>query len=105
MLISSRLNRLLRGVIKEYRDQFVATAPEEMKPYAEHITQASMKEILSDLNPDFPVDEKGKKLSFTKISNREACQHLEFIFMIGGEKGFTFRVNEEEWARIMESVQ
>lgn len=71
---------------------------------AERITQEDMKVLLSKWDPDFPVDENGNKLSFTKISNREACHHLEFIFMLGGSKGFTFRVNEEEWSRIMESV-
>ena len=105
MLISNQFNRLLRGVIGEYRDQMVATADPEFKAVAERITQQDMKIILCEWNTEFPVDQDGKKLSFTKISNKEACDHLEFIFMKGGEKGFTFNVNEEEWKRLMESMQ
>lgn len=105
MLISNHFNRLLRGVIREYRDQMVATADPEFKAIAERITQQDMKVILCEWDTEFPVDEDGKKLSFTKISNREACDHLEFIFMLGGSKGFTFGVNEDEWERLMESVR
>ncbi len=43
----------------------------------------------------------GTPISFTKITSKEGTHLAEFIFAEGGERGYTFSKNEEEWERLL----
>jgi len=102
MIISNNFNRLLRGIIKEFRDQLVLGI--EDKEEAIKITPAIVKTMLCAVNKNYPRDEDGKPLSFTKIDNKQACDLAEFIFKEGGERGFVFGVIEDEWNRLLKQA-
>jgi hypothetical protein len=98
--MSTKLNRLLRGVIKEFRDQLVENVED-----GQDITPSAVKTMLCYKCDEFPKDEMGLPLSFTKITNKEASSFLEWIFREGGQRGYTFGVIEDEWSRIIKSIR
>lgn len=67
----------------------------------EHDT--SLKTIFKSMNLDYPVDEDGKT-STTTITNKELCQHIDFITKVFNENGFTFKHDDEKWERLKESA-
>ena len=89
MIISSKQNRFLRAIIKEFRDQLVQGVED-----GEKITPSTVKIMLT-------YKFFGTPLSFTKIDSKQATHLAEFIFAEGGERGFTFSKNEEEWKRLL----
>lgn len=103
MIISNNFNRLLRGIIKEFRDQLVQGV--ENQEEAKKITPAIVKTMLCYKNEEYPRDAAGIPLSFTKIDNKQACNLAEFIFREGGLRGFIFGIIEDEWQREMDKIK
>jgi len=100
MIMSSKLHRLLRAVIKEFRDQMVVGVDE-----GQDITPETVKTMLCYKSYYYPKDEMGLPLSFTKITNKEACMFVEYIFREGSQRGFTFGIVEDEWSRIINNIR
>ena len=99
MIISNKFNRLLRGIIKEFRDQLIVGVED-----GEKVTPSDVKIMLCYKSHHYPKDEAGIPFSFTKIDNKQACDLVEFIFREGGQRGFTFGVIEDEWERLLKEV-
>lgn len=92
MIISNQQNRFLRAIIKEFRDQLIKGVEE-----GEKITPSAVKTMLT-------YKFFGDPLSFAKIDSKQATNFAEFIFAEGGQRGFTFSKNEEEWERLLEQA-
>ena len=98
--MSSKLNRLHRCVIKEFRDQLIKDIKE-----GETVAPSAVKTMLCYMDKDFPRDSMGLPLSFTKITNKEGSMFLEYIFREGGQRGFKFDIIESEWARLIKEIR
>ena len=59
------------------------------------------KDALKHLNPNYPVDEKGDKISTTKISSKHLVEHIDFIVKWAGEYGITPQIINDEWERLL----
>ena len=59
-----------------------------------------LKTIFKLLNLDYAVD-GDKKLSTTKVDNKQLCRHIVWITKILNENGITFNHDDEEWQRIL----
>ena len=92
MIISNQQNRFLRAIISEFRDQLVKGVEG-----GEKITPTAVKTMLT-------YKFFGDVVSFTKIDSKQATNFAEFIFIEGGERGYTFSKNEEEWTRLLKNV-
>ena len=99
MLISNKFNRLLRGIISEFRNQLVIGVENGHK-----VTAQDVKVMLCYKSHYYPKSEAGIPFSFTKIDNKQACDLVEFIFREGGQRGFTFGVIEDEWQRVLKEA-
>ena len=64
-------------------------------------TLESLKMFLKIANLDYPKNEEGEPTSTKDLSNKELVAHIEFIFKVATENGYTFRVIEEEWQRLI----
>lgn len=93
MIISSKQNRFLRAIIKEFRDQLILGVEN-----GEKVTPSAVKIMLT-------YKYFGEAKSFTEITSKEATNLAEFIFAEGGERGFTFSKNEEEWERLLKQAE
>lgn len=92
MIISNQQNRFLRAIISEFRDQLVKGVEG-----GEKATPDAVKTMLT-------YKFFGDVVSFTKITSKEATNFAEFVFAEGGERGFKFSKNEEEWNRLLEKA-
>ncbi len=99
MRITSNFNRLYHSAfLNDLHKQMIQAKKIRM-------TFAKFKDILKELNPDYPVDEKGNKISTTKISSKALIQHIDFIVSWAGGYGVTPTIINDEWERLMQGAR
>lgn len=111
MIISPVFNRRFHGMLKEFqmkkgelifRDERYPGGALMLRPRM--LSYQSFKELMKQLNLDFPKDELGIGVSTTVLENRDMVQHLEWLRMVAGDNGFSFVEDEEEWKRLLEQA-
>jgi len=60
---------------------------------------SSLKTIFKFMNLNYPVDADGKT-STTEISNRDLCNHIDWVTKILNENGFEFEHDRIKWERL-----
>jgi hypothetical protein len=63
-----------------------------------------LKQGLKKLDDNYPKTD-GISASSSDLSNKELCNHLEFIRMYLSQYGFTFRLDDEEWERMKKQAR
>jgi hypothetical protein len=111
MIISSQFNRLFWGTIIADIKQNLKHPIELQHKVFGHIkvdmsklSRDSIHQLLKQLT-NFPKDEKGIAKSWTEVTNEEALKHIELIKLMMNMNGFTFKADEEEWQRLIDSVK
>ena len=110
MEISGRYNRFYHAILTEAYNKARSISFREWKSdqgngclifYCgeDYDTMDELKQIFKLMNLDLPVD-GDKKLSTTKVDNKQLCRHIIFIEKILSENGIEFQYNIEEYERI-----
>ena len=98
MIISRSFNRFYFGVIvkqlKEADVLFCANLNFRFKPRQVRIK--SFYHLLKALDLGYP-NCKNKKMSLTKINNKQLLAHIEFCFKLAADSGYKMPYVEEQW--------
>lgn len=108
MRISNHFNRFIFGVVLEDLRRPNITLHFEhphFKFRTSSISKESMRNLLKFLDFDYPRDEEGKPLSYTKIDSKQMSDHIKWIELIAGQSGVELDYIAEEWARIINSAR
>lgn len=65
----------------------------------------SFKDLMKQVNLDWPKDERGIGLSTTVLESRDIVQHLEWLRMVAGDNGFSFAEDAREWDRLINGIR
>lgn len=68
------------------------------------LSKNSIHKLLKQLT-NFPKDENGIAKSLTEITNKDLVNHIDLIKLMMNQNGFTFRADEEEWQRLIDSCK
>lgn len=68
------------------------------------LSKDSIHQLLKQLT-NFPKDSEGKAKSLTEISSKDLVNHIELIKVMMNQNGFTFKADEESWARLIASCR
>lgn len=68
------------------------------------LSKDSIHQLLKQLT-NFPKDSEGKAKSLTEISSKDLVNHIELIKVMLNQNGFTFKADEESWARLIASCR
>ena len=68
------------------------------------LSKNSIHQLLKQLT-NFPKDSDGKAKSLTEISSKDLVNHIELIKVMMNQNGFTFKADEESWARLIASCR
>lgn len=68
------------------------------------LSKDSIHQLLKQLT-NFPKDENGKAKSLTEISNKDLVNHIELIKVMMNQNGFTFKADEDDWIKLIESCR
>lgn len=60
-----------------------------------------LKQLLKDLNLDYPVREDGEKVSTAEIDSKSLTEHIEFIFSTAAFSDVKLEVVEREWKELL----
>ena len=63
------------------------------------LSSDSIHQLLKQLT-NFPKDEKGVAKSLTEVTNKDLVNHIDLIKLMMNKNGFTFKADDEEWARL-----
>ena len=69
---------------------------------ASGITVDSFRNLLKHLDLNYPRDQDGKPLSYTKLDSKQMSDHVMWIEFIASNSGYTLPYIEAEWNRLME---
>ncbi len=105
MKISGNFNRLYHKVIREFKDLEVATIDfmgEDFKMRTTLLSYNSVKQLLKQLDENYPKNKDGIGISTIDITSKELTQHLEWIINVIYQNGGKVDIIEEEFKRIKE---
>lgn len=68
------------------------------------LSKDSIHQLLKQLT-NFPKDLEGKAKSLTEISSKDLVNHIELIKVMMNQNGFTFKADNDEWARLIASCR
>ena len=69
------------------------------------LSKESIRDLFKHLDFEFPRDEEGKPLSYTKLTTKQLHDHVAWIELKASESGFTMPHIEREWALLMEKIK
>lgn len=104
MKYSLNFNRFIFGVVlEELRKPNITLKFDQplFKFRTSQISKESMRNLLKHLDMDYPRDEELKPLSYTKITSKQASDHIKWIELIAGQSGVEFDYIRVEWDRLM----
>lgn len=111
MVISSNFNRLFWGtVINDIKVNLKYPIKLNHKVYGyvqidlRRLSKDSIHQLLKQLT-SFPKDSEGKAKSLTEISSKDLVNHIELIKVMMNQNGFTFKADNDEWARLIASCR
>ena len=62
-----------------------------------------LKQLLKNMNIDYPVDEE-EKISTRKIDSKALSQHIEWCIKLAGLNNIEFSFIEDEWTRLLKQA-
>lgn len=111
MIISSNFNRLFWSVvITDIKNNLKHPIELDHKVFGKikvdlsKLSRDSIHQLLKQLT-NFPKDENGVAKSLTEISNKDLVNHIDLIKLMMNQNGFTFKSDEQEWARLILSCR
>ena len=111
MVISKNFNRLFWGtVINDIKVNLKYPIKLNHKVFGyvqvdlKRLSKDSIHQLLKQLT-NFPKDSEGKAKSLTEISSKDLVNHIELIKVMMNQNGFTFKADEESWARLIASCR
>ena len=106
MQISNNFNRFIFGVVLEdlRRPNIVLSFDmPKFKMRTSQISKESLRNLLKYLDLDYPRDERGEPLSYTKLTSQQMTKQIEFIEQTAGFSGVELKYIEAEWKRIIQN--
>jgi hypothetical protein len=103
MKISSNFNRFVFAVLKDLRRQckiLKIDEPRALLPIS-LIDSESLRNLLKYLDLNYPRDDKGIPLSYTKLDSKQMNEHVNWIEKQAGLSGVELSHITREWERIM----
>ena len=111
MKISSSFNRLFWGTvisdIKKNLDHPIELNHKVfgyIKVDLKKLSENSIHQLLKQLT-NFPKDENFKAKSLTEVTNKELLNHIDLIKLMMNQNGFTFKADDEEWQRLINTIK
>lgn len=104
MNISINFNRFIFGVVlRDLRKSDVVLKFEHprFKFRPAGITKESFRELLKHLDFNYPRDDKGVPISYTKLTTEQMSNHIRWIELTASNSGVTLDYIEDEWKIIM----
>lgn len=103
--LSYQYTKFIFGVVLEHiRDKELVLQIDEplfkFKPSG--ISKESLRNLLKHLDFNYPRDDKGIPVSYTKLTTADMFRHIEWIERQCGFSGFTPKYISQEWERLME---
>lgn len=96
MIISREFNRFMHGVVIAKVQKIRILKVREIKgilhPF--YLSKDTLKQVLKIIDLDYPRDEKGEPLSYTKLNESEFLSHIAFIERICAENGVNFGLDK-----------
>lgn len=120
MKISSNFNRLFWGtVIADIKTNLKHPIELQHKTYGHikvdmsRLSRDGIHQLLKQLTnfPKHKIDnikegkKKGVAISLTEVSSKELVNHIDLIKLMMNRNGFTFKADDEEWARLIQSTR
>lgn len=96
MLVSREFNRFMHGVVLAQVAKIRFLKVQEIKgilrPF--YLSPDTLKQLLKIIDLDYPRNEKGEPLSYTKLNELEFLSHIAFIERICAENGINLELNK-----------
>ena len=61
------------------------------------------KQELKKLDEHYPKQD-GKVISTAKCTNKQLCEHIEFVLAFAGYYGITTKISAAEWDRLLKQI-
>ncbi|MBE3610523.1 hypothetical protein [Campylobacter californiensis] len=90
MLISSKFNRFIHGVILSEirRLRYLAFKEHRIAIRPFYLTDETLKQLLKRLDFDYPREKNGEPLSYTKLRETDFLSHIAFLETIMAQNGY-----------------
>jgi len=69
-----------------------------------HLSKDSIHQLLKQLT-SYPKDENFKAKSLKDVTSKELCLHIEEVKVILANNGFTFKMDNDEWDRLIKEAK
>jgi len=102
-MISANFNRFMHGVVLlglKQAPPLRFTYPQPFRFRPSMLSLDSLKQLLKHLDENYPKDEEGRPLSYTKLNSKQMHDHLLFIESSCAHVGFELKHIAQEWERI-----
>ena len=110
MIVSNNFNRLFWGtVINDIKKNLKHPIELNHKVFGRikvdirRLSNDSIHQLLKQLT-NFPKDDKFVAKSLTEVSNKDLVKHIDFIKVMMNQNGFTFKMDAEEWDRLIQEA-
>lgn len=115
MNISTQFNKFLHSILND-----LFTKSRQLKIYGlsdeirretftihkseDYYEMDELKQLLKILNLNYPRDGENN-VSTVDISNKDLCEHIEFLYQTAGYNGIELKMVKEEWDRLINNYE
>ena len=94
---TDRLNRYYHAHLQSIHEQAVS-AKFNVQDFD------TFKQAMKGIDPLYPK-ENDIPISTANLTNKELCDHIEFVLMTAGTVGITSKITDAEWNRLLQQVR
>ena len=108
MKISSNFNRFIFGVVLEDLKNSGGVLEFQEPPFKFRCSQLSketIRNLLKYLDFNYPRNENGVPLSYTKLDSKQMTDHVSWIERQCAFSGIEMKYISDEWERIIKSIR
>ena len=108
MKISSNFNRFIFGVVLEDLKMSGGVLEFQEPPFKFRVTSISketIRNLLKHLDFNYPRDENGTPLSYTKLDSKQMSEHVNWIERQCAFSGIEMQYITEQWEIIMKGIR
>lgn len=108
MKISSNFNRFIFGVVLEDLKNSGGVLEFQEPPFKFRCSQLSketIRNLLKYLDFNYPRNENGVPLSYTKLDSKQMSDHITWIERQCAFSGIEMKYISDEWERIIKSIR
>lgn len=108
MKISSNFNRFIFGVVLEDLKNSGGVLEFQEPPFKFRCSQLSketIRNLLKYLDFNYPRNENGVPLSYTKLDSKQMTRHIEWIERQCAFSGIEMRYIVESWERLLKGIR